>query len=93
MPPLRALWNAFAAALLMPEGLLREAVGAGFGQSEFAQLAMKLMVSPSSLAYRLESLRLIDAMARDQWRAMSAKQAARISGASAALAAATTRFE
>lgn len=80
--------NAFAAALLMPESRLRAAVGAGFDERAFAALSLRLMVSPSALAYRLESLRLIDAMARDSWRAMSAAQAARTAGDAESMAAA-----
>lgn len=81
--------NAFAATFLMPEHLLRGAVGPGFGEREFAAISVRLLVSPSALAYRLENLRLIDAMARDRWKSMSAKQAARLAGMPASIAAAT----
>ncbi len=81
--------NAFAAALLMPEGRLREVVRPGFDQAAFAELALRLKVSPSALANRLETLRLIDAMTRDTWKSMSARRAARLVGAAEALAAAT----
>lgn len=68
--------NAFAAAFLMPEQLLRGAVTPGFHEQDFAALAVRLLVSPSALAYRLENLRLIDAMASAQWKSMTAKEAA-----------------
>lgn len=81
--------NAFAAAFLMPEHLVRGAVSAGFSETEFAALSVRLFVSPSALAHRLANLRLIDEMTRDRWRVMSAATAARMAGASTALAAAT----
>lgn len=81
--------NAFAACFLMPEQQLRGAVGAGFAAEDFARLSVRLMVSPSALAYRLENLRLIDEMARDQWKSMSAKEAARLAQAPASVGAAT----
>jgi Zn-dependent peptidase ImmA (M78 family)/transcriptional regulator with XRE-family HTH domain len=81
--------NAFAAALLMPETRLREAVRPGFDQAAFAGLALRLKVSPSALAIRLETLRLIDAMNRDAWKSLSAKQATQLAGAPEELAAAT----
>jgi Zn-dependent peptidase ImmA (M78 family) len=92
-PPRRdqseAAANAFAAALLMPETRLREAVRPGFDQAAFAVLALRLKVSPSALAIRLETLRLIDAMTRDAWKSLSAKQATQVAGAPEELAAAT----
>jgi Zn-dependent peptidase ImmA (M78 family)/transcriptional regulator with XRE-family HTH domain len=81
--------NAFAAALLMPETRLREAVRPGFDQAAFAGLALRLKVSPSALAIRLETLRLIDAMTADAWKSLSAKQATQLAGAPEELAAAT----
>lgn len=81
--------NAFAAALLMPESRLRGAVGPGFDEAAFASLSLRLMVSPSALAYRLERLRLIDSMTRDAWKSLSASQAARMAGAADSMAAAT----
>lgn len=81
--------NAFAAALLMPETRLREAVRPGFDQAAFAGLALRLKVSPSALAIRLETLRLIDAMTADAWKSLSAKQATQLAGAPQELAAAT----
>jgi Zn-dependent peptidase ImmA (M78 family) len=81
--------SAFAAAFLMPEHLVRGAVSAGFGETDFAALSVRLFVSPSALAHRLANLRLIDEMARDRWKVMSAATAARLAGASTALAAAT----
>lgn len=81
--------NAFAAAFLMPEHLVRGAVCAGFSETEFAALSVRLLVSPSALAHRLANLRLIDEMARDRWKVMSAAAAARRAGTPTALAAAT----
>ncbi|MEI2778032.1 MAG: XRE family transcriptional regulator [Tetrasphaera sp.] len=83
--------NAFAASFLMPEGRLRGEVRPGFNQADFARLSVELMVSPSALACRLSNLRLIDDMNRDQWKTMSAKGAASISGAIADLAAASAQ--
>lgn len=76
--------NAFAAAFLMPEAELR-AAGA-LTDGAFCRLASALRVSPAALAIRLEGLRLIDAMARDQWRTITAKAAAARAGCSAELA-------
>jgi len=81
--------NAFASSLLMPEAFLRDNVRRGFDDEAFARLALRLMVSPSALAYRLQNLRLIDAMARDRWVPMSAADAARLCGETTALAAAS----
>lgn len=72
--------NAFAAALLMSEDVLSESVIPGFDKSAFCALASRLRVSPSSLAIRLEDLRLIDAGVRDSWRRISGTEAARLAG-------------
>lgn len=82
--------SAFAAAFLMPEGELRDSVGAGFDRDSFARLAMRLHVSPGALSYRLTSLRLLDEMAATELRSMSAKEAARRAGRASQLAEATT---
>ncbi|MBK7721875.1 MAG: ImmA/IrrE family metallo-endopeptidase [Austwickia sp.] len=81
--------NAFAAAFLMPEHLLRGAVTPGFSGQDFAALAVRLLVSPAALAYRLENLRLIDAMASAQCKSMTAKEAARQARAPASIGSAT----
>lgn len=81
--------NNFAAAFLMPEAELRAAVDADFDEVAFAELAMHLKVTPTALAIRLETLRLIDGMKKEQWRSLSAKQAARLAGAQDQLAAVT----
>lgn len=81
--------NAFAAHFLMPEHLLRGAVGSGFGEREFARLSVRLLASPSALAIRLERLRLIDSMASAAFRGMSAKSAARMAEAPTSIGAAT----
>jgi Zn-dependent peptidase ImmA (M78 family)/transcriptional regulator with XRE-family HTH domain len=73
--------NAFAAAFLMPERLLRSAVGSsGLTEHGFAALSCELGVSPSSLAYRLQSLRLIDAGTCERFRSISGAKAARLAG-------------
>lgn len=73
--------NAFAAAFLMPEGALRAAAGSrGMDETSFATLAYDLGVSPLTLAYRLQNLRLIDAGTCDRFRAMSATRAANLAG-------------
>ncbi|MHA6622494.1 helix-turn-helix domain-containing protein [Pseudonocardia sp. DLS-67] len=69
--------NAFAAAFLMPEPTLRAAVGGtGLTEQTFAALACDLVVTPSALAYRLKSLRLIDAGTCDRFRSLTARRAA-----------------
>jgi Zn-dependent peptidase ImmA (M78 family)/transcriptional regulator with XRE-family HTH domain len=73
--------NAFAAAFLMPDGLLRERIGdSGLTLAELGSLAFELMVSPSSLAYRLFNLHLIDAGTRDGLARVTEKEAARQAG-------------
>jgi Zn-dependent peptidase ImmA (M78 family)/transcriptional regulator with XRE-family HTH domain len=73
--------NAFASAFLMPEGVLREAVGlTGLTDETFAALACSLMVTPSALAYRLLHLRLIDAGTCDRYKAITGAEAASIAG-------------
>ncbi|MGW1773325.1 helix-turn-helix domain-containing protein [Streptomyces sp. NPDC002104] len=75
--------NAFASALLMPEGTVREAIkAAGLTRESYAALSCDLMVSPETLAYRLEQLRLIDAGTRDHYKRMTAGEAARVVGRS-----------
>ena len=52
--------NSFAATLLMPETLISERLHAvTVTEHRFAELAMELMVSPSSLAWRLLNLKVI----------------------------------
>lgn len=83
--------NAFAAALLMPEDVVRDAVGSsGLTDQAFAVLASNLVVTPSALAYRLKSLRLVDSGTCDRFRRMSAVDAARAAGRSEELARRTT---
>jgi Zn-dependent peptidase ImmA (M78 family)/transcriptional regulator with XRE-family HTH domain len=73
--------NAFAAAFLMPEAILRERVSRdGLTENGFAELACDLLVSPATLAYRLLSLRLIDRGTCDQFRSVSGAKAARLVG-------------
>ena len=78
--------NAFAAAFLMPEPVLRTALrGAPFTDRTFAALACDLRVSPSALAVRMKSLRLLDAGGCDRLRRMSAAEAAALAARSADL--------
>jgi Zn-dependent peptidase ImmA (M78 family)/transcriptional regulator with XRE-family HTH domain len=71
--------NAFASSFLMPEEVLRNAVGTtGLTDESFAELACELMVSPSTLAYRLLKLRLIDAGTCDRYKAITSMQAAKL---------------
>ena len=73
--------NAFAAALLMPERMLRAEIGRqGLDPESFARLAYRLRVSPSALAYRLLSFRLIDAGSSEEFRRQSAKSVAATAG-------------
>lgn len=73
--------NAFASAFLIPEGLLRDAVGStGLTETTFAELACELMVTPSTLAYRLLHLRLIDSGYCDRYKPITGAQAASMVG-------------
>jgi Zn-dependent peptidase ImmA (M78 family)/transcriptional regulator with XRE-family HTH domain len=73
--------NAFAAALLMPEDRLRQAVGSqGLSEWGFATLSCDLLVSPSTLAYRLLKLRLIDNGTCSRFASISGAAAARLAG-------------
>ncbi len=73
--------NAFAAAFLMPETVLRAAVGpAGLTQAAFASLACELKVSPSALAVQLSQLRLIDEGTCERYKAITGTKAAAIVG-------------
>ncbi|WP_308816392.1 helix-turn-helix domain-containing protein [Pseudonocardia alni] len=73
--------NSFAASFLMPEAALRAAVGtAGLTESSFATLACDLIVTPSTLAYRLKALRLIDAGTCDRFRTLTGRMAASMAG-------------
>lgn len=78
--------NAFAAAFLMPESLLRERVSSGLTDQAFAQLSCELSVSPSSLAWRLLSLDLIDQVQQRRVGGMSALEAAQLAGQTASFA-------
>lgn len=69
--------NSFASAFLMPEDILRPAVGAaGLAEDAFAALSCDLQVSPSALAIRLQQLRLIDAGTCDRFKKITAAKAA-----------------
>jgi Zn-dependent peptidase ImmA (M78 family) len=73
--------NSFASAFLMPEDLLRQAVGStGLTETGFAGLACDLAVTPSALAYRLLQLRLIDAGSCDRYRGLTGSRAAQLAG-------------
>jgi Zn-dependent peptidase ImmA (M78 family)/transcriptional regulator with XRE-family HTH domain len=87
--PAEVAANSFAAAFLMPAELLSERVSAGFGEISFATLAMDCSVSPSALAIRLSTLRLIDQLAAERYRRMTVQRAAQLSGRMAELGART----
>lgn len=73
--------NAFAAAFLMPEQVLRERAGStGFTERSFAELACDLRVSPSALAFRLKALRLVDSGNCDRFKCVTAAHAATTAG-------------
>jgi Zn-dependent peptidase ImmA (M78 family)/transcriptional regulator with XRE-family HTH domain len=73
--------NSFASAFLMPEDVLRAAVGQdGLTEPGFAMLACDLKVTPSALAFRLRELRLIDSGTCDRYKSLSAAKAAMIAG-------------
>jgi Zn-dependent peptidase ImmA (M78 family)/transcriptional regulator with XRE-family HTH domain len=73
--------NSFASAFLMPEKILREAVGPnGLMEPGFAALACDLKVTPSALAFRLKELRLIDSGTCDRYKSLSAAKAATMVG-------------
>ncbi len=79
--------NSFAASFLMPEETLRAAVGTtGLTERDFARLACDLIVTPSALAYRLKSLRLIDAGTCDRFRSLTGRMAASVAGRTAEFA-------
>lgn len=73
--------NAFAAAFLMPAGLLEERVGSTQpGRDLVAELAIDLGVSPSALAHRMERLGMIDGMTCVRLGDMTHKQAQQLTG-------------
>ncbi|MEW9530852.1 helix-turn-helix domain-containing protein [Microbispora sp. NPDC049125] len=74
--------NAFAAELLLPARMLREeAERATWTREAFAEFACRLWVSPSTLAWRLFNLELIDRSSCDSFRALTAWDAAGLAGA------------
>lgn len=77
--------NAFAAAFLMPEPMIRS--GGAISEEAFCELATRFGVSPSALAYRMENLRVIDQGTRERWIGISAVKAAERVGRSSALPA------
>lgn len=82
--------NAFAAALLMPEALVRAMVAEqGSSLEGLSGVAQTLNVSPTALAYRLENLRVIDAGLRTALMGTTSKAAAMKSGRAAEFAAAS----
>jgi len=82
--------SSFAAAFLMPQAVVVDAVRADRSYEGFCALAMTLRVSPSALANRLKSLRIIDGMTASRWGRTSAKEAAEDSGQVDALLEATS---
>jgi len=80
--------NAFAAAFLMPESVLRKVVGTtGLDEAGFAQLCVDLGVSPSTLSYRLWNLRLRDAGLAQRWGGLTGAGVAKLVGAADRFAA------
>ncbi|GII52912.1 hypothetical protein Pth03_13010 [Planotetraspora thailandica] len=74
--------NAFAAELLLPEEVLRTAAAeTAWSDTVFARLACRLWVSPSTLAWRLFNLDLIDRRLCDSFRVMTTGHAAHLAGA------------
>jgi Zn-dependent peptidase ImmA (M78 family)/transcriptional regulator with XRE-family HTH domain len=79
--PSEARANSFAASFLMPADTLRGAMGStGLTGPDFAALACELNVTPSALAFRLESLRLIDSATFDGFRTLTGRMAASVAG-------------
>lgn len=79
--------NSFAASFLMPQEALRAAVGTtGLTEQSFAALACDLVVTPSTLAYRLKALRLIDAGTCDRFQVLTGRRAASMAGRGAEFA-------
>ncbi|WP_326644634.1 XRE family transcriptional regulator [Streptosporangium sp. NBC_01755] len=79
--------NAFAAEFLLPEEVLREEAGeVTWSDTSFAELACRLWVSPSTLAWRLFSLGLIDRQLCDSFRRLNTAEAAHLAGAVNSLA-------
>ncbi|HEU5157507.1 MAG TPA: XRE family transcriptional regulator [Streptosporangiaceae bacterium] len=73
--------NAFASAFLLPEGCLQtEVTGIDWSPEAFAKLVCRLWVSPSTLAWRLLNLGLINARQCTGFRQMSYAQAAERAG-------------
>ncbi len=82
--------NAFAAALLMPERLVRSMVAEqGSSLEGLSSVAQALSVPPTALAYRLENLRVIDAGLRSALMAITSKAAAMKAGRATEFAAAS----
>ncbi|AQZ65609.1 Transcriptional regulator, TetR family [[Actinomadura] parvosata subsp. kistnae] len=78
--------NAFAAELLLPATMLRERAGQlTWSLETFARLACELWVSPSTLAWRLFNLQLIDKSRCDSFRTLTTWDAARKADAVEAL--------
>jgi len=74
--------NAFAAEFLLPAEILREeAARLAWSETSFAKLACRFWVSPSTLAWRLFNLGLIDRRLCDSFRSLNAGQAAHLADA------------
>ncbi|WP_081937868.1 helix-turn-helix domain-containing protein [Streptosporangium roseum] len=73
--------NAFAAELLLPASILKEeASHTTWSREAFAKLACRLWVSPSTLAWRLFNLNLIDRNLCDSFKTMTVWDAAGLAG-------------
>ncbi|WP_344052050.1 XRE family transcriptional regulator [Planotetraspora silvatica] len=74
--------NAFAAEFLLPAEILREEdARLTWSETAFAKLACRFWVSPSTLAWRLFNLGLIDRRLCDSFRSLNAGQAAHLADA------------
>ncbi|WP_246833283.1 ImmA/IrrE family metallo-endopeptidase [Williamsia sp. 1138] len=78
--------NAFSASFLMPVDVLQEAAATSLTRESFADLSCSLSVSPSSLAYRMNNLSLIDEQACASFGRLTAPEAARIADRTAEFA-------
>ncbi|BBH64808.1 hypothetical protein ACTI_14930 [Actinoplanes sp. OR16] len=68
--------NAFAAAFLMPEGAIREAVPHGVTEEIIVDLLSRFGVSLDALAFRLHNVGVVDAAGRDRIRSLSSSRIA-----------------
>lgn len=72
--------NAFAAELLLPAEILKAEANTAWSRETFAKLVCRFWVSPSTLAWRLLNLGLIDRNLCNSFRTMTAWDAAGLAG-------------